>query len=346
MTILVGEVIAVHGIKIILKIFDESSKDTIFYKGNKFKGVSIREHLIIQRGFINIACIVEGEFLDESRFEAESNKITYIRKVEVKPIGYFKKDIFTEGIKFLPMIKDPVFLISEEEISKIYHNDMANHDLVIGKMLKENIPVYLQWEKLFNTHIGIFGNTGSGKSNTLAKLYTTLFNSKLNEIKNKSQFILIDFNGEYTNDQLVQEKDKTVYHLNTRGTGREKNKFPISPENLLDSEVLGLLFKATSNTQKPFLDRLVNSWKKYYDEDTNSNLLAYIKYTFKKSFSASSQKKEVKDLLLTAMVNINNKDMEEFLNKISWHSTQEHFITDSNQHFNGSEESYKLIMKA
>ncbi|HAU1587331.1 TPA: DUF87 domain-containing protein, partial [Legionella pneumophila] len=168
MTILVGEVIAVHGIKIILKIFDESSKDTIFYKGNKFKGVSIREHLIIQRGFINIACIVEGEFLDESRFEAESNKITYIRKVEVKPIGYFKKDIFTEGIKFLPMIKDPVFLISEEEISKIYHNDMANHDLVIGKMLKENIPVYLQWEKLFNTHIGIFGNTGSGKSNTLA----------------------------------------------------------------------------------------------------------------------------------------------------------------------------------
>ncbi len=71
MTILVGEVIAVHGIKIILKIFDESSKDTIFYKGNKFKGVSIREHLIIQRGFINIACIVEGEFLDESRFEAE-----------------------------------------------------------------------------------------------------------------------------------------------------------------------------------------------------------------------------------------------------------------------------------
>ena len=54
MTLKVGEVIAVHGIKVILKIFDESSKDMIFYNGDKFKGISIREHIIIQRGFKNI----------------------------------------------------------------------------------------------------------------------------------------------------------------------------------------------------------------------------------------------------------------------------------------------------
>ena len=58
MTIQVGEVISVHGVKIILKIFDESSKDTIFYDGNKYKGVSIREHITIQRGFKDIVCII------------------------------------------------------------------------------------------------------------------------------------------------------------------------------------------------------------------------------------------------------------------------------------------------
>ena len=51
MTILVGEVIAVQGIRITLRIDDESNQETLFYKGEKFKGVSIREYLSIQRGF-------------------------------------------------------------------------------------------------------------------------------------------------------------------------------------------------------------------------------------------------------------------------------------------------------
>ncbi|MCB0486258.1 MAG: DUF87 domain-containing protein [Flavobacteriaceae bacterium] len=197
MAITVGEVIGVRGVNIILRIFDESSKSIIYFQGKKFKGVSIREHVIIQRGFTDIVCTVEGEYLDENRFENDSAKITYIRKVEVKPIGYFKERKFIEGIKYLPMIKDPVFPISEEQVSKIYHSENTDRMLIIGKMLKENIHVSLPWERLFNTHIGIFGNTGSGKSNTLTKLYTTLFSLKSAHIKGKSQFILIDFNGEY-----------------------------------------------------------------------------------------------------------------------------------------------------
>lgn len=70
-------------------------------------------------------------------------------------------------------------------------------------MLKEDIPISLPWQKLFNTHIGIFGNTGSGKSNTLAKLYTVLFDQKLEAIGDKSKFVILDFNGEYTADQLA-----------------------------------------------------------------------------------------------------------------------------------------------
>lgn len=178
MSIRIGEVIAVQGTRIILRVDEESSKETLYYDGSKFKGVSIREFISIQRGFRDIVCLVEGEYLDESRIEgAKDGKFGYVRKVEVRPIGYFEAGAFREGIKYMPMIKDAAFLMQEERVSAIYGKSL-DQGYVIGRMLKEDIPVSLPWRVLFNSHIGIFGNTGSGKSNTLAKLYTVLFEKK------------------------------------------------------------------------------------------------------------------------------------------------------------------------
>ncbi|QBR84675.1 ATP-binding protein [Legionella israelensis] len=342
MTIQVGEVIAVHGVKIILKIDDESSKDTIFYKGNKFKGISIREHISIQRGFKDIVCIIEGEYLDESRYEKDSNKVIYIRKVEAKPIGYFHEGKFVEGIKYLPMIKDPVFLVSENQVAKIYHGDHLNDSLVIGNLLKENIPLSLPWSRLFNTHIGIFGNTGSGKSNTLAKLYKTLFDLKKDSIKGKSEFVLLDFNGEYTADQLLSNKEKKIYHLSTRE--EDSNKFPISYEELLDSETLGLLFKATPNTQLPFIKRVVKGWKKYRGEQ--ESLCNYIRYTFKQIFTSKAQKKETVDLLRQVLKIINEDILDQRLSQISWHNKNFQFYEAPDIYFDGTEDPYNKVFKA
>ena len=118
MSIKVGEVIAVRGVIVTLKIFENSSKDTLYHDGDKYKGISIREYISIQRGFRDIICIIEGEYIDENKVEKEENKTYYIRKIEAKPIGYFEQEKFYEGIKFLPMIKDVAFLLKENKISE------------------------------------------------------------------------------------------------------------------------------------------------------------------------------------------------------------------------------------
>jgi hypothetical protein len=69
MTVRVGEVVAVQGTRIILRIDEESSKETLYVGGSKYKGISIRELVAIQRGFRDIVCMVEGEYLDEARIE-------------------------------------------------------------------------------------------------------------------------------------------------------------------------------------------------------------------------------------------------------------------------------------
>ena len=319
MSIFIGEVTAVNGIQITLTVDETSNKDTIFYEGQRYKGISIREYVTVQRGFRDIVCIVEGEYLDERRFQENTDKIEYVRKVHVRPIGYIENGKFFEGIKFLPLIRDPAFLLPEQTLKTVYSSS-AESDFCIGLLLKEGIEISLPWQKLFNTHIGIFGNTGSGKSNTLTKLFTTLFDEKHEQIKPVSKFVLLDFNGEYTKDQIVSSSEKNVIDLNT---DKAKHQFPLADHEFWNAETLSILFQATPNTQKPFISSVLRGREKY--KDSPNSLLRYIKETIRFCFVSTSQKPETLDLLKRVVGAINGQDVLTRLENIIWHSKQSKF---------------------
>jgi hypothetical protein len=327
MTIRVGEVIAVNGVKITLKIDEDSSKETLFHAGEKFKGVSIREYITIQRGFRDIVCIIEGEYLDESRVEDTGGKVTYVRKVDARPIGYFHRNSFQQGIKYLPMIRDPAFLLQEERIAQIFGRD-AQSSFSIGRLLKEDVPIGLPWQRLFNTHIGVFGNTGSGKSNTLTKLYSVLFEQKAAAIGNKSRFVILDFNGEYTGAQMVAAEAKAVYQLSTRpnpgGAQPSMSTFPLHEQEFWNDETLSLLFQATPNTQKPFLSRLIEGRRRH---QTNlGSLSAYAQAKFRDAFCAGECKASTLDLMRNVAKLVKNAALGNILKGVSWHTTKSRFV--------------------
>ncbi|PFG10122.1 ATP-binding protein [Marinobacter sp. LV10MA510-1] len=348
MSIKVGEVIGVNGTKVTLKIDEDSSKETLFYAGDKYKGVSIREYISIQRGFREIICIVEGEYLDESRVESDGRKVEYVRKVDARPIGHFYYKEFKQGIKFMPMIRDPAFLLQEKEIAAIFGKYAAG-SFTIGRMLKEDIPIGLPWQKLFNSHIGIFGNTGSGKSNTLTKLFTVLFEQKAALIGDKSKFVILDFNGEYTSGQIAPSALKTVYHLSTREGSEPEDvqtavltKFPLHEREFWNTETLALLFQATQNTQRPFLNRLVEGRRKYA-ENPNS-LTAYVKLKFRDAFCAGECRAATLDLMRTAAKLIHDQALIDALKKISWHSGQNRFFQNNTIFFDSDGVKYDAIL--
>jgi len=317
MELCIGEVIAVKGIKIIIKVYDQSNLETIFYKGKSYQGVSINEHLCIQRGFKDIIAEVEGEYLDESRAETENHTVSYIRKVELQPLGHFEGESFFEGVKHLPMIGDKVFLLNKEQIYQVYSR--GDGDFSIGQTIKDSIRISLPWQHLFNTHIGVFGNTGSGKSNTLTKLYTELFNGdvKRTEAINKhSKFIIIDFNGEYTGKQLVSSENKNVIKLNTRTSSG--GKVSLSESSFWNVEVLGILFKATENTQKPFLNRVVSGWKKY--GQSNHSLVNHVNNTFKRVLTSIAPKVDAIELLKDVSSFFVDNNAKDKLLKVQWFS--------------------------
>lgn len=336
MNLQVGEVISVVGTKIGVRIFEESNKETIFFNGDVFKGISIREYIAIQRGFIDIICLVEGEFLDESRMASVDSGL-YVRKVEVKPIGYFQDGSFTEGIKFMPMIKDSAYLMEEERIKKIFSK--GDGELVIGRMLKEDISVSLPWAKLFNSHIAVFGNTGSGKSNTLAKLYTELFNKKGYAFASKSKFVIFDFNGEYTGNQIANSNAKAVLKLKT---GSNKgDRFNLHESEFWSLDTLSILFQATPATQRPFLNRVVDGRNKYPD-----SLSAYLIAAIEQVFKTSAPKADLLELLKHISKIINNEALSKKLATISWHSKSlKFFEPESKIFYNSDDGEYERHIK-
>lgn len=339
MSIVVGEVIAVTGVKISLRIFEDSSQETIFYKGIKYRGVSLREHVSIQRGFIDIVCLVEGEYLDERKIEAENDKMLYVRKVDVRPIGFIVDGKFYEGVKYMPMIRDKASLLSESMVGSIY-GTAGKSKFSIGSMLKENVSINLPWTKIFNCHMGIFGNTGSGKSNTLVKLYTTLFNEKLESLKKKSQFVIIDFNGEYTEDQILPAKDKKVTILDQKKKG---DKFKVESSHFWDAETLSLLFQATTNTQQPFIRRVLTGRERF--KDMPNSLQGYIERVFERAFSSSEPKPDALELSREIARIVDCKILEDHLKGIVYNAKNKYFRDAGGNYYNSDSGGFEYYLK-
>ena len=337
MSIIVGEVIAVTGVRISLNIFETSSQETLFFDGIKYRGISLREHVSIQRGFIDIVCLVEGEYLDERKLDVDAEKTLYVRKVDVRPIGYIVDDKFFEGVKFMPMIRDKASLLSELMVRNIYGAE-GKTNFSIGAMLKENVPINLPWAKIFNSHLGIFGNTGSGKSNTLAKLYTTLFNEKSKSIKKKSQFVIIDFNGEYTEDQILPAKEKKITILDNKNA---IDKFKIEAVHFWDVETLSLLFQATTNTQQPFLRRVISGKERF----KNIPLQRYIEKIFEKTFSAAEPKPDALELSREIAKIIKCVQLQEHLKGIIYNAKSKYFKDADGKYYNSDGKGFTDYLK-
>ena len=191
-------------------------------------------------------------------------------------MGVLSEDVFRRGLIDIPLVFSDVYILSDTEVQKIFEFSRDKDGaLCIGSIndYKEE-KLYVDASMLLASHIGIFGNTGSGKSNTLAKIYTECFGKFKNSPGfQNSRFILIDFNGEYVS---AFDETKAVYRLSTRSENGDK--IPISHAFLEDLDMWAIICEATEKTQRPFLNRTVRLYKRLREiKLENQALEAYIR---------------------------------------------------------------------
>lgn len=305
---IVGTVREIRGTNVVIRLFDNSTQMTYFFNGVRYSGVMIGAYIGIKRGHYTIVAKIEKEYAQDILHDTtvqEFSKDRFVRELEAKVIGSFVREKYISGMVAFPQIFNDVILLSNEKITSIISGESSEDNtppsnpnlyLTIGEIWPEAIPYKINWTNIFNKHIAIFGNTGSGKSNTLTKIYKSLFDLDRKKIVNfgRSRFVVIDFNGEYIGEKVLTS-GKKVYKLDTRTS--KGNKISIPANHFWDTEMLSILFGATAQTQQPFLNRLIKFY--FSHKDFKESLLEYLCKAFRTVYKVPS--KESLDLFKYAL---------------------------------------------
>lgn len=263
-----GVIVGVDGDISQVGMYHLSNEAEYLWYGDVLQGAKIGAYLtILQNNVKIIASVVTEKVADQqntirsTEFDNRFSKNSINRIVHLKTKGVIENGQFQVTSQYVPMIGNEVCITSKKDLELIYGINDAEPTISIGKSILEGQVVPLSINKIFASHIGVFGNTGSGKSNTLHKLFLELFRSEYQEkILEHSKFYVIDFNGEYTkNDSFgINGNLKKVYEINTKN--QTTNKLPITSDYLFDPDILSILFGATSATQVPFLRKSLKIW--------------------------------------------------------------------------------------
>jgi uncharacterized protein len=103
---------------------------------------------------------------------------------------------FQRGVETFPSVGDPVLIPTNDQLLSIIQSG-KNRSVKIGTSpLADGAEVKIDPDRLFGRHLAVLGNTGSGKSCSVAGLIRW----SLNEVKTQqpnARFIVLDPNGEY-----------------------------------------------------------------------------------------------------------------------------------------------------
>ena len=332
-----GVIVGVDGDISQVGMYHLSNDAEYLWYGDVLQGAKIGAYLtILQNNVKIIASVVTEKVADQqntiksTEFDNRFSKNSINRIVHLKTKGVIENGEFQVTSQYVPMIGNEVCITSKKDLELIYGINKSEPTISIGKSILEGQVVPLSINKIFASHIGVFGNTGSGKSNTLHKLFLELFRSDYREkILELSKFYVVDFNGEYTKDDSfgVTSTHKKVYEINTKN--QTTDKLPITSDYLFDPDILSILFGATSATQVPFLRKSLNIWE---ERQFNGESISYfVVGTLKRILTTGNS------------ASLDSKD--------SWISIAEKYIDNdlfdvlkSNLYYNHNTESYYTLV--
>lgn len=257
------------------------------------------------------------------------SKIQTGKFLEVIPIGTINNKKFDFGVSVYPTLYSDVLYIKEEELdiifktNKIFEKSCQNTEeckkencqcknryisLPVGQSsIFPDYDVKIDIDKFFGSHSAVLGNTGSGKSCTIASMLQTLY--KYNDYSAVgSTFVFFDVNGEYSqafskiseSNNNVEVKNFTIDEIDEKG--EEKLVKFILPHWFLNIEEWALLLQASEKTQLPILRNalalaVLFSRDEGIDNIKNHILATCITQILRDESSSPSKKDRIKSIL-------------------------------------------------
>ena len=187
-------------------------------------------------------------------------------------LGEIVGDRFLGGTIRKPRLDAKIRVINEAEIQLITGKDERGYMKLGDTPFYDGSSVFLDVNNFFSSHFAIFGNSGSGKSCGISRLFQNMFrDSRLNPCN--ANIIMLDSSGEYYNAFSNLNSINPSYHYrfistNENTPGSEKLRIPIY---LLNVDDLALLLQVTTHSQLPIVERMRKLALVFSQKDMDAN---------------------------------------------------------------------------
>ncbi|WMI72161.1 ATP-binding protein [Aminobacterium sp. MB27-C1] len=208
-----------------------------------------------------------------------------LRKMILTPIGTLTSKEgqwkLERGVQSFPSVGDPVILPTQEQSIAIVTNYEKNSRLKIGTCpTAHNALIQVDPDKLFGRHLAVLGNTGSGKSCTLAVLIRSSVEAAQSNLKQEesdpkrdeqkntnARFIILDPNGEYSN--CFQDLGSGCRVFKVPPFEYKSAEEFVLPAWMWNSSEWAAVAQAAPKAQKPLLQTALRDLRSGYSQELN-----------------------------------------------------------------------------
>lgn len=250
--------------------------DKIVFISDHTATIKLKDSENITMNLMNLHLVFED---DTKKVLGEVNDIDG-DTVSASFLGEIVGNRFLGGTIRKPKLDSRIRVINKDEIVLITGKDERGYMALGNTPFYDGIPVYLDVNNFFSSHFAIMGNSGSGKSCGITRLFQNMFHDKkLNPCN--ANIIMFDSSGEYYNafnnlSSINQNYNYRFISTNEKTPGSEKLRIPVY---LLNEDDLALLLQVTTHSQLPIIERmrklaLVFSQKDVDATDYKNHLIA------------------------------------------------------------------------
>ncbi len=242
--------------------------DKIVYISDKGCHIRLKDAENISMNLMNLHLIFED---DSKKVLGEVDDLDG-DIVKARFLGEIVNDKVIPGTLRKPKIDSSVRVVEEKEIPMICGNDVDGFMKLGNSPFYDGFPIYLDVNSFFSNHFAIMGNTGSGKSCGVTRLFQNMFHDE-RLYPYKANILLFDSSGEYYNAFSNLNTINPNYHYRFISTNEaeglgEKLRLPIY---LLNVQDLALLLQCDSHSQLPIIERMLKLALIFSQDDMDAN---------------------------------------------------------------------------
>lgn len=193
---LIGSVQSVSGGTVTVALRADVASGLLFVGGEGYRVGQVGSFVRIPAGYMDLFGLVTkagaGSSPDEKRDEEPYGHLWIV--VELAGEGS-KGTAFRRGISQYPTIGDPVHLLTDADLARVYGRPQHGRFASVGRIASAaSVAALLDVDRLVSRHSAVIGSTGSGKSTTVAALMHALSDA---ERFPSARIVVVDIHGEY-----------------------------------------------------------------------------------------------------------------------------------------------------